>query len=102
MVVVNEPMLTRVVALVWAGRYLRKRSRPSASSTSSRGSEVSLVVSTTMTLESMPRKFPCGEVRLKISAKKRGEGEFIESQQGMRKATGLLPGMEFNRSTQAW
>src|SRR5438045_7277656 len=101
MVVVKEPMLTRVVAFVSLGRYLRKRSRPSASITSSRGSDVSFVVRITITLESMLRKFPCGDVRLKISAKKRGDGEFIESQHGILNAKGLLPGIELIKSTHA-
>ncbi len=43
---------------------------------------------------------PPGVVRLKISAKNRGLGEFIESQHGMRNATARLPGTSSIRSTQ--
>src|SRR5262245_41250759 len=52
------------------------------------------------TEESIDRKFPFSVVLLKISAQCRGLGVFSESQQGMRKATGLLPGISLIRSTQ--
>ena len=45
---------------------------------------------------SMVRKCPSGVVLLKISAKNRGLTEFIESQQGMRKATGPPLGIRLN------
>ena len=50
--------------------------------------------------ESIERNFPPGLVLLKISAKNRGLTVFIESQQGIRNATGVLPGIWFIRSTQ--
>jgi len=50
--------------------------------------------------ESIRTKFPWGVTRLKISVKKRGLIEFIESQQGMRKATGRVTGLGQSRSMQ--
>src|SRR5262252_3690342 len=82
--------------------YLRNRSVPSGSNTSSRGRLGSSGVSTTKTDESIERNLPPGLALLKISAKKRGLTVLSESQQGMRKATGLLPGIWFIRSTQPW
>ena len=38
----------------------------------------------------------------KISGINRGLTVFIESQQGMRNATGLLPGIRLIKSTQSW
>src|SRR4051794_17020225 len=48
---------------------------------------------------SICRKLPCSVVLLKTSAQNRGLGVLSESQQGMRKATGLLPGIWLTRST---
>src|ERR1044072_459658 len=61
------------------------------SRTNSHGKAESLVVRMFMTEESMVRNWPAALVRLNSSAKKRALGLFIESQQGMRKATGRLP-----------
>ena len=41
--------------------------------------------------ESAWRNWPPGEVRLKISENRRGLGLLIESQHGVRKATGAFP-----------
>src|ERR1700730_11179573 len=82
-----------------AGRYLRNRSWPSLSMTSSRGSSGSFEVIRLMTDESSVKKLPLGVVLLKISAKNRGLGVLSESQQGTRKATGWLPGTLFSKST---
>jgi hypothetical protein len=68
MVVVNDPMLTFVVAFVSFGRYFRNRSRPSESNTSSRGSDWSSAVGMFITEESMVRNCPAPFARLKISA----------------------------------
>src|ERR1043166_6337530 len=104
-----------VVAKAGKGMYLRNRSRAPAgmvraglakalpgSRTNSRGKAGSLVVRMFMTEEAMVRNWAAAFVRLNSSAKKRGLGLFIESQQGMRKATGWLPGMRFRRSTHPW
>ena len=48
---------------------------------------------------SICRKLPFSVVLLNTSAQNRGLGVFLLSQQGMRKATGLLPGIWFIRST---
>ena len=53
-----------------------------------------------ITEESMVRNWPAALVRLKSSAKKRGLALFMESQQGIRNATGRLPGIRFINSTQ--
>ena len=54
----------------------------------SRGRAGSSGVNSMNTEVSMARKWPSGVVLLKISAKNRGLTEFMESQQGMRNATG--------------
>ena len=71
------------------GKYFAKRSP-------------SFPLGRTKTDESIESIFPFSLVRLKISAKKRGLAEFIESQQGMRNATGLLFGMLASKSTPPW
>src|SRR5579883_109910 len=100
MVVPNPPRLTRVVALVALGKYFRNRSLPSASRITSRGNSESSDVSRLMTEESIERKLPAGLGWLNNSEKNRGLVLLRESQQGMRKATGLLPGIPFSRSMQ--
>src|SRR6185312_15841759 len=84
------------------GKYLRNRSRPSRSWTSARGRAGSSEVQTWNTEESIARWRPSLLVLLKISAKKRGLTVFCESQQGIRNATGRLPGILLRRSTQSW
>ena len=59
----------------------------------SRGNSGSALVKTLKTELSTDRKFPFSVVLLKISAQKRGLGVLSESQQGIRKATGLLLGI---------
>src|SRR5678810_275227 len=80
--------------------YFRNFSAPDASTTSSRGKDGSLEVKMFMTEESMVRNWPAALVQLNISAKNRGLALSIESQHGMRKATGLLPGTRFINSMQ--
>src|SRR5437660_11801564 len=87
-VVPNHFKLSLVIAFVAAGKYFRNLSRPSASSTSSRGNDLSLAVVRFITEESVVRKCPAALTRWNISAKNRGPGLFIESQQGIRKAAG--------------
>src|SRR5436190_912013 len=82
------------------GRYFRNFSAPSASITRARGNAESPADKMFITDESASRKWPAGVVRLKISAKSRGLGLLIESQQGVRKATGRLPGICVMRSRQ--
>ena len=77
--------------------YLVKRSFP----TSSAGNCLSFSLNHTNIDESLCRNEPRGVVWLKISAKKRGLSEFIESQHGMRKHTGSMFGMPLSRSMQS-
>ena len=62
------------------------------------GQSASAGVKSMKTEESIRVKLPAGVVRLKISAKKRGLIEFIESQQGIRNAASSLFGISDNRS----
>src|SRR5688572_21994764 len=80
--------------------YLRNRSLPSGSVVSALGKEGSFDVVMLHTDESIDRNAPPAVRRLKISAKNRGLGVFFDSQQGMRNATGWLPGTLASRSTQ--
>ena len=73
--------------------YLRNRSLPSGSKTRSRGRLGSSGVKTVKTDESIDSEWPPLLFLAKISEKNRGLTVFIESQQGIRNATGLLPGI---------
>src|SRR4029078_12332496 len=77
----------------------RNRSLPSGSSVISFGRSLSLWVMILKTELSICRKLPFSVVLLNTSAQNRGLGVFLLSQQGMRKATGLLFGIWFIRST---
>src|SRR5579862_7468296 len=100
MVVLKALKLTFVSALVAFGKYFWNRSRPSESTTSSRGIVGSLEVSKSIIEESMDKKLPFGLERLNSSAKNRGLVLSMESQHGIRNATGLFPGICFRRSRQ--
>src|SRR2546426_5504473 len=91
-----------VVLKAGNGTYFSNRGRPPASTSRSRGSPGSLVVKIMATDESIRRNCPAELVRLKISANKRGLALLIESQHGVRKATGTLLEIWFNKSTQPW
>src|SRR6184192_1280104 len=86
-----------VVTKVFVGMYLLNLVWPLASTTRSRGKAGSLVVKMFITEESIVRNCPAPFVPLNNSAKSRGLALSIESQQGVRKAHGRLPGIWLSR-----